>query len=76
MKRRDVSSISEEHGSFSSFDAKNAWGVSAMNLASDEMKEALKSAHERRDEELIHSFPVRKLSAPRRRNAAAPGTEA
>lgn len=65
MKRRDVSSISEEHGSFSSFDAKNAWGVSAMNLASDEMKEALKSAHER------------KLSAiGRRRNAAAPGTEA
>lgn len=37
-----------EHVSFNSFDAKSAWGQSALDLAAPEMKEALQAAHQRK----------------------------
>eukprot|EP00435_Cladocopium_sp_Y103_P044663 s1168_g12.t1 len=37
-----------EHNSFNGFDAKSAWGQSALDLATSETKEALQAAHQRK----------------------------
>jgi hypothetical protein len=50
--------------SFNSFDAKSAWGQSALDLAASEMKEALQAAHQRPKMGMLskldwgHSFPT------------------
>lgn len=39
--------VVKEHPAFNSFDARSSWGQSALDLATPEIKEALKDAYQR-----------------------------
>ena len=43
----DNTGVSKEHPAFNSFDAKSAWGRSALDLADSNMKDDLTAAHQR-----------------------------